>query len=356
MSTPEWPFAPKPLRPASFFQRLVRRKPKENAAIAVNNVLASFRNANDVSGRAISEALVSFKIRPAELEVRLQPVLIEFLAYVIDGGDQTAVEPFRTLFPVGKDVFAAALKAAGNEVYARGIDARIEDGRLSKQDRVELEELRERLSITEEVATQIYGERAKVRIGRFVEFITADQRISPGEDRRLSEMSQSLGFTLQVDDNSDRIFARYRALWKLEHGELPEVSVTVALKPREVCHFTSPCVWYEYRVTRTVTSYSGFRYHSRIGSYYSGTRITEHPIRRESLVPIEAGSFFVTGSRVLFVGTNKSVSVPIGSIVDCTTFTNGITLIRDRGKNPFIEFKDNVDVCSMVLGQLMTSR
>lgn len=354
-----WPFSSKPLERPSFLQRLLRRQPIENAVIAVNNLLAERGGIADLRPQQFTEVLGPFHIDPKKLRSAFEAMLTTLVVFVLENVDTAQVEAERqrlaSLFPLdGADIESAVLNARG-EVYGRAVDRFIDDGRLSKQEKIELEDLRSRLGLPEENAKRIYANCAQRRISRFIQFITEDQRISPIEDKRLAEMAASLGVTLNFDETSGHVFDRYRTLWAVENAELPEVSVSIPLRKGEVCHFTSECSWHEYRVTSTTVTYGGFRYSARVVKGLSAVGgIREYrPVRQESLVPVDDGAFYITNSRVLFVGGKKGLSIPLSGIVEVSMFSDGLMLRRDSGKNPFISFHRDVDICSMILARLV---
>lgn len=358
----DWPFLPKPQCPRSFLQRLFRIRNHEDAVIAINNLFASHRGLAELRPQEIAEVLDEFRVSAQRLRSDFREMTSALLVFVIENGNEadldTDLRKVSSLFPLDRADFASALSGARKEVYGRAIDRFIEDGRLSKQEKLELEALRLRLGLSEGDGKSVYAERAQRRIARFVQFITEDQRISPVEDRRLSDMAQSLGVTLQLDKSSDHVFQRYRTLWAIEHGELPVISAPIPLRRGEVCHFFSECSWHEYRVTSTTVVYGGFRSSTKIikGLYAVGGAREYRPVHQESLVPVDSGSFYVTSDRVVFVGSvgsKKGISIPLSGIADVSIFSDGLMLRRNSGKNPFIKFDADVDICSMILAQLL---
>ena len=238
-----WPFSPKPLPHRSFLQRLFRFRNNEDAVIAINNLLASHSDLAGLRPQEIAGSLDGFRVSAQKVRSDLREMTSALLVFVIENANEAQPDAdFRkvsSLFPLDHTDFDLALSDARKEVYGRAVDRFIEDGRLSKQEKLELETLRFKLGLSEDDGKSVYAQRAQRRIARFVQFITEDQRISPVEDRRLGDMAQSLGVTLQFDQSSEHVFQRYRTLWAIEHGELPEVLAPIPLKRGEACHFLS---------------------------------------------------------------------------------------------------------------------
>ena len=101
--------------------------------------------------------------------------------------------------------------------------------------------------------------------------------------------------------------------------------------------------------------YGGFRSSTKIikGLYAVGGVREYRPVHQESLVPVDSGSFYVTSDRVVFVGSKRGISIPLNGIAEVSIFSDGLMLKRNSGKNPFIKFDADVDICSMILAHLM---
>ena len=67
-----WPFSPKPPRHRSFLQRIFRLRSREDAVIAINNLLASRRGLAELRPQEITGALDAFRVSAQKVRGDLQ--------------------------------------------------------------------------------------------------------------------------------------------------------------------------------------------------------------------------------------------------------------------------------------------
>ena len=56
------------------------------------------------------------------------------------------------------------------------------------------------------------------------------------------------------------------------------------------------------------------------------------------------------------MGEKGNKTIRINTILDITPYSNGVDIQKDAGKSPFLDFKDNIDVFSMILVRLMAEQ
>ena len=61
----------------------------------------------------------------------------------------------------------------------------------------------------------------------------------------------------------------------------------------------------------------------------------------------------VKNKRIIFVGTKNTKTIRHTKILDFTPYKNGVEVLKDAGRSPFLEFEKGVDVFSMILGRVI---
>lgn len=53
------------------------------------------------------------------------------------------------------------------------------------------------------------------------------------------------------------------------------------------------------------------------------------------------------------MGSKGNKTINLNKILNIDPYSNGIEIQKETGKNPFLEFKNNVDVFSMIISRLI---
>lgn len=227
---------------------------------------------------------------------------------------------------------------------------------LSTDQLYRLQRFAEQLRVPDVVVQRAYLAAARPLLEAKVGEISADRRISPYEERGLTQLAAQLGIDLRLEGQIATSVERFRLLWRIENGELPTVEAPFALRRGEVCHFGAPAQWHELR-TRTVrTDYAGpvgsiriakgVRF--RVGSV-STTRLT-----RTELTPIDTGRIFFTSSRVVFLGGLGNKTIAYSTLLGLELFSDALRLEKASGKSPYL-FLDDLELAAVTLGALIAT-
>lgn len=173
-------------------------------------------------------------------------------------------------------------------------------------------------------------EFAQSRIDRIVQEILSDGIVEPAEDAHLQAEANALG--VQVPNNAE--LANARDLWRAANSPLPVIEPPLLLKRGEVCHQACQAAAFEDR-TRTVrVNYGGPTARVRLmkGVYYSAGSIRVQSEKEDYSHELGSGILCATNSRLLFVSPQKTISIPLGKIIQCQPYSDGIKVFKDSGK------------------------
>ena len=246
------------------------------------------------------------------------------------------------------------LEHAGR-IYQEQVDNAINAGRFTDDARQALQRLAKYLALSEDDARGIFMERVGRLLNERVRRMAANHKIAPDQEAALATFAEELGVNLVYDDKDRALLEKYRLLWRIEDGDIPEVPVPIALQHAEKCYFTAPVRWLEYLRRTTRVRYGGPSFRFRIvkglllarrrhGCSSRDKRRT-HPDRQWSGLPDQQAPY----PR----GARQNASIPISSIIDFHTYRNGIEIEKATGKNPFLEFSHDIPMFALLLRRLL---
>ena len=160
--------------------------------------------------------------------------------------------------------------------------------------------------------------------------ILADGLIEPTEDAHLKAEASALG--VSVPNNAELESARN--LWKAANSPLPLIDPPLLLKRGEVCHQVCEATAFEDRSRTVRVNYGGPTARVRImkGVYYSVGSVRVQSEKEEYSHELGSGVLCSTNVRLLFVSPQKSISIPLGKIIQCQPYSDGVKIFKDAGK------------------------
>jgi hypothetical protein len=349
-----------PLKKQSFFQKLFKQEPRENAIIELNNLLAtksiaeiSFNEVNIISSKykinlpkvfpkninELYAASLNFYLQDKKLsnqEIEDLKLLKQFL-----GLNESQIENIHNQI-VGK-------------IYSVSYENAISDGRLTDEEELFLKNLKNELKLSDEIEVKISEDVRKNYFNNFVQNAIKDERLTPDEEKEMEAICKSLNIETKVDENSQRILDRYKLYWVLENGEIPTIDVDLNLQRGEICYFKSFANWYEYRAVTKRIDYGGPTAKIKImkGVYYRVGSVKVNRVTSNELKLINSGDLYLTNKRLIFSGNDKNSTIKLEKVLSFTPYSDGVEIEKETGKIPTIMFNNNVDIFCIVLSRLL---
>ncbi len=183
----------------------------------------------------------------------------------------------------------------------------------------------------------------------------SDARISPEEERELEALAKNLHVVPNFDEKTRALLNKYRLLWLIDNGDIPEIPVSINLQRNEKCYFTCNVDWYETRAVRYRVNYGGPTMSFKIapGVRWRMGSLGVRTMSNQELTRIDTGTMYLTNKRLIFMGTMKNTTIALTKILDFKPYKNGVDIRKENGKSPFIGFGDNVDVFAEILSRLL---
>lgn len=317
-----------PLQRGSFFQRVFKQQPADNAIIELNNLLAG-TEISKISEQHIQKIAENYSLNlQQEYPLNLQ----EFFAVLWNWYIKSGVDPglladaqrLGALLQLELSVISDLQNRIGEEYYRRAAKIAVSKRRLLASDASGLDQLANHLQITSDVTTRVLTEEQKLVVNGYVQPLVAKNRCSPEEFREMERMIDN--FQLKREHNNE-LFKQCRALlsyWQAEHEPLQTFLVDGgAIQKSEICYFLAKnAKWFE----------------TRNGSY--GTK---------QLELINQGTLYLTGKRLVFVGNTKNSIIALDRIWKVSATRQQITFMKDKGKDPVIQLNTDPQILVILI-------
>lgn len=353
-------FARKPLKIQSFFQKLLRRQPPENAVIEINNLLAS-KPVLDVQLTEISDILAKYKPNVRRLfandiielyERYLRHCLVD---KAFSDTEHEELKHLKHLLSLTDETVKNIHLNVAKEVYEKSVNEAIFDGNLTSEERDFLQKLQTDLALPDDIAHKIYAEANQFVLTLFLLNAIDDRQLSPDEDAEFEALCRNLGVKPEIQPHTQRQLERYRLYWRIENAELPTINVDIKLYKSEACYFTCNALWFEFRTVTKRINYSGLGARVRIakGVYYRVGTVAPQRITSEELKLIDSGKIYITNKRVIFMGVLKNFSLRLERLLAFSPYSDSVELEKDAGRNPILKLGDETEIFCRILARVM---
>jgi len=350
----------KELSEPSFFEKLLKRLPSENAVVEINNLLAK-KEVKDISNQMFDELISKYKLNLfSKFKNELLEIYRKFLRQcfsdnVITDEEFEQIIHLKNLLKISDQDANNLFNELASDIYKSSYKNVIEKGEISDEEKNNLVKLKEDIAIPDELVETIESELATKLVSNYLDKAVSDRRLSDDELNELDRISKNLNVKLSYDYQTKEQLDKYRLFWVIENKEIPSVNVDIALQKNETCYFTAISDFLEYKTITERVNYGGVTARIKIakGVYYRAGSIKPQRITSERLVKIDSGKLYLTNKRLIFVGSTKNTSIRINRILSITPFSDGIEIIKDAGKNVFFEFNADSEVFAMILTKLI---
>lgn len=318
-----------PLIKRSFFQRLFRQEPEENAIIELNNLLASRKIATITNDDIKSiESRYGLNLRK-EFRLNLEEFYLVYLNYrlksdfLLSDSDRNDLRHLEMILGLSTNRISQLVQKLGIHLYKGRFSAMLGQGNLNAE--TTLQKLVETLGLPRELIATERTDAFAHFANRYVERIIDRNRYSPDEEAFLVDLSRRVEVFLKFPKDITLKLDQARRLWELEHLDLTPVDVNAGLQKQERCYFKSSNVqWFEYRSVRGV---------------------------REPKL-LYSGEIFLTNKRILFQSLKKNTAIKLSAVTGVFDHSNCLEIRKDSGRSPLIAFGD-MEAFGIVIQRLL---
>lgn len=349
------PFEKVTLLKRNKFLEFLKIFPDVNVSDEVNNYFAKVdipEVKKDDVDKILEKYRKNIKIKQKEkFEAILQKFADHYFSQDLPNEGVNSIYKMEEILGIDNKSSIRIITKAKEQAYQKRFEKEISAGQLTEASKELLEELRQNFSISIETADELAKNAISIVINSLVNSIIEDGEVSPEEDATLEETINNLSAKLTMDLQTKKRLDTYRKLWKINHVDLPVFEPPIILQKREVCYYAQPVDWYETRSVRHHVNYGGTTARIRIakGIYYRLGSLDYNNTPTQELTFIDSGIIYITNKRTIFTGSKKNVAILFSRILNLVPYKDGVDIIKDSGKTPFLSFKDDVEIFTAVL-------
>ncbi len=228
----------------------------------------------------------------------------------------------------------------------------ISDGVYTDEERLQVHSLGSALGMTKTEVDDLAKKEIEPFLQGALEAALADRRFSPAEEETLKRLASALGTDFTIEPAEREAVRRYRLMWEIENGHLPEIAVPIKLQRKEICHYSCYCSWREHRSRTVRINYQGPTARIRImkGVYWRVGSIAPQRVTETNLVEVARGTLYVTNKRVILDGETGNKAVTWRSVFGQEVFSDAIKLDRSSGRDPYLFIPpDEIEMASTII-------
>ena len=339
----------------SFFQKLFKQYPTDNAIIELNNLLSS-KVIKTITPKDIELIEVKYNLSLAtEFSLNVQEFYAVYLNHclkdkMLSNDELDELQHLKKVFSLNDTLIENIHTRIGKVVYKKSFEEAVSDGRLSEDEKRFLDKLEMDLKLPKNLVDKISSETRKSYLDNYINNVVSDQRLSPAEEAEIKAISKSLNIDIQIDDKNKRILDKLKLYWALENLELPTIIADIALQKGEVCYIKKSSVkWYEKRSVRKTVG--GGKIKISKGFYL---KMQSRTISTSELKVINTGTVYLTNKRLIFMGDEKNSNIKLEKILSITPYSDGFEIDKETGKSPLLKFVGDADVFCIVLERVLS--
>ena len=344
---------------ASFMDKVLRREPRENAFVEINNLLACVPIFK-LDREAINKSLDKYEVEHEKARSRLLNFYTIILKHFLNDAnlDNTELERLHHLkyiFTLDDREISSIHQNIVQPIYKRHVRKAISDGDLTEQESEGLKKIAERLFIPKEFAKKLYVNEASQYLHSVLKTSISDGMLSEGEEAELQKLAANLQVELRFSENAKKNLERCRYLWRLHQGDLPKATPPIRLNKKDECSTYVSAVFYKVYNKRSPVKYSG--YHAVKGQkdygFHSGM-LKKNEFHNKELRFADQGTLYFLRHRLLFKGANGDKQFHFKNLIGGSFYKNGLIIEQKRGNDRFFKFSGDMEAIKLIFDTLMT--
>lgn len=352
-------FSQKIPSPRNIWHKLFGGKNKEMALAEIYNLLSRCE-IFEVKYQDIYHIASKHNVKlHKDLPIEIAKIYREYLQYCLEDSylSDKEIEELQHLKKIlsltDQEVGKAHSEIAG-EVYKMEVEKAVEDGRLQDDEKQFLQKLQNDLRLNSTIANKIYQHSASEMLKKFMDEALSDHRLTDEEEDELIEIKKSLNIEVHLDGATRANFEKYKLFWQIENGEYPEFEIDEPLQENEKCYFYTNAEWLcqNVNLANWKKKKTGLELKCTKGYFFATEQKELKPVIEDIWATMDNGRVYLTNKRIILLGNENSVKLPLHQIVDFSTYKNGVDIVH-MDKNVFLQFQDHLDIFSMLLSKAL---
>jgi Chloroplast envelope transporter len=347
------------LNKGSFMQRLLKKEPKENAYVEINNLIAATPTTN-IDKQHISSILERYKLSNEKAKSRLIGIYTQILKHFlkdfrISDGEHEELQRLQEVLWLDKNEASWINSAVINPIFQKFVRDTYLNGVVTEQEKSWLERVCEQLRIDEETKMELFTVEAHRAYKNKFDAALSDGQLSPTEEIELAEIASNLNADISYTADTEILLSRMRRLWQLSNGNLPVLNIPIYLQKNEQCSAYVSSSHYELRKITKAIVYSGYSVSNTVfGVRFRSGVIKSQRITNDVLQFLDDGTLYFTNKRLLFNGSHKTTQIPLSKIIGATFYADGLIIEKSSGKDQVFKFNGDFEELQIIFDSLMT--
>ncbi len=344
----------------SFFNKIFGRLSKKNAFVDINNLLAT-KPMMEVSAVEVTAIVSKYKVKVTKFKGDLLDLYKIYLKHcfgdmLITDDETKNLNHLKLILNLTNSDTDRLFDDIAFDSYKIVFKEIISNGKIDNSEQETLEKLKITFHLPKDSADKFESVAKLSFVTSYLSKAIADKRLSPNELNEFESISKNLGVQVEMNENKKAELEKYKMYWLVENGDIPVLKAEdVSLQKGEKCFFYTKCDFYEVRNVTKSINYSGYVHTIKVGRgcyYRSGTTYPER-IKSKELMLLDAGALYLTNKRLIYVGSNKNISIRLTNILTLTPFSDGVEISKESGRNPIFKFNADSELFAMILTRLI---
>lgn len=347
------------LTDATFMDKVLRREPRENAFVEINNLLACVPIFG-LDRETINRSLEKYEISHDESRSRLlnfySIILNHFLGNDdLDKSEIKRLHHLKYIFTLNDNEIGSIHRNSVQPIYRMHVRRIIADGQLTEDEKANLHAFAERLYIPKDFAKQIYNNEASAFLHSILKKSLADGTLSDDEEQELYRIAKNLQVELKFSETAEKNLERFRYLWRLYKGDIPKVRKPIGLKRGENCAASINATLFQVQNSRKPVKYSGYQLLKMQNSFGFHSGVLRNDQLFEKTISFDdSGTLYFTSLKLHFIGSKGVGSFLYKNLSGGTFYKNGLLIESVRGNDLFFKFSGDMPAFKLIFDSLMT--
>ncbi len=347
------------LTDATFMDKVLRREPRENAFVEINNLLACVPIFG-LDRETINRSLEKYGISQDESRSRLlnfySIVLKHFLGNEdLDKSQVERLHHLKYIFTLNDNEISSIHRNCVQPIYRMQVRRLIADGQLTEDEKAKLHDFAERLYIPKDYAKQIYSDEASAFLHSVLKKSLADGMLSDDEERELYRIAKNLQVELKFSETAEKNLERFRYLWRLYKGDIPKMRTPTGFNKGENCAASVKATLFQVQNSRKPVKFSGYQQLKLQNGFGFHSGVLRNDNLFEKTISLDdSGTLYFTSLKLHFVGTKGVGSFLYKNLSGGTFYKNGLLIESDRGNDRFFKFSGDMQAFKLIFDSLMT--
>lgn len=339
----------------SLWERILGNKPKANAIIEINNLLAE-KDLMDIQVEDVQKIAFNYNIKlRKDFFPEILNIYKEYLRFCLEDkylskNEVKELKRLKELLSLTDAEVGKIHNEIAGELYKMEVEKAIEDHELSSDEKQFLKEIQSNLKISNALADKIYQSTANELLNKFMDEALSDKRLTQEEEEELNTIKNNLNIEVYMEASTRANYEKYKLFWQIENGKYPNFETDIGLDEGEPCYFYTDAEWLGQKVSPKSTDEAALRIKIAKGLHWKTENKEMKPVLEDIWATMDNGKVYLTPLRLILVGNEGTKYVQLENITDFSTYSNGIN-IMESDRNIFIQFKNHIDIFSMILGK-----